>query len=82
MTLTLDDILDDQGNIRPLAKLEREIILLALKHCEGNIRAVKRGLKLGRSTLYRKLSEQDRKQARSLRYADSSATVENAAGAV
>nr|WP_321455900.1 sigma-54 dependent transcriptional regulator [uncultured Cohaesibacter sp.] len=50
-------ILDEQGNIRPLAELEAEIIKRALEHHEYRMSDVARRLAIGRSTLYRKLKE-------------------------
>ena len=50
-------LLDDQGNIRPLADLEAEIIERALKHHDNRMSTVARRLGIGRSTLYRKLKD-------------------------
>ena len=50
-------ILDDNGNIRPLADLESDIIARALKHHDYRMSDVARRLGIGRSTLYRKLKD-------------------------
>ena len=50
-------LLDEQGNIRPLADLEAEIIKRALEHHDYRMSDVARRLSIGRSTLYRKLKE-------------------------
>ena len=50
-------LLDEQGNIRPLAELEAEIIKRALEHHDYRMSDVARRLSIGRSTLYRKLKE-------------------------
>ena len=50
-------VLDDRGNVRPLAELEQETILLAIDHYGGQMSEVARRLGIGRSTLYRKLKE-------------------------
>ena len=50
-------LLDDDGNIRPLAELEAEIIKRALVHHDHRMSDIARRLKIGRSTLYRKLKE-------------------------
>lgn len=50
-------LLDEEGNIRPLAELESEIIKRALFHHDYRMSDIARKLKIGRSTLYRKLKE-------------------------
>ena len=50
-------ILDDHGNIRPLAEMEAEIITRALEHHDYRMSDIARRLGIGRSTLYRKLKE-------------------------
>ena len=52
-------ILDEEGNIRPLAELEAEIIRRALMHHNYRMSDIARKLGIGRSTLYRKLKEYD-----------------------
>ncbi|OPF92419.1 Regulatory protein AtoC [Rhodopseudomonas palustris] len=49
--LTADD------EVRPLDEMEREIIRFAISHYRGQMSEVARRLKIGRSTLYRKLDE-------------------------
>ena len=50
-------MLRDDGEMRPLAEIENEIIRFALTHYRGQMSEVARRLKIGRSTLYRKLDE-------------------------
>jgi DNA-binding NtrC family response regulator len=50
---------DAEGHVRPFAEIEREIIVNALRHYEGQMTEVARRLGIGRSTLYRKLKELD-----------------------
>ena len=45
------------GELRALADLEREMIVLALQHYRGRMSEAARRLGIGRSTLYRKLRE-------------------------
>jgi DNA-binding NtrC family response regulator len=45
------------GEIRPLDQLEAEIIQFAITHYRGQMSEVARRLKIGRSTLYRKLDD-------------------------
>jgi DNA-binding NtrC family response regulator len=45
------------GDVRPLEELESEIIRFAISHYRGQMSEVARRLKIGRSTLYRKLDE-------------------------
>jgi DNA-binding NtrC family response regulator len=49
--------LDDQGVMREMIALEEEIIRFAITHHKGQMSNVARRLGIGRSTLYRKLSE-------------------------
>ena len=44
-------------NVRPLEEIEADIIRLAIGHYRGRMTEVARRLGIGRSTLYRKLSE-------------------------
>jgi DNA-binding NtrC family response regulator len=44
-------------DIRPLEEIEADIIRFALQHYRGHMSEVSRRLKIGRSTLYRKLKE-------------------------
>ena len=50
-------MLTDGGEVRPLEELESEIIRFAISHYRGQMSEVARRLKIGRSTLYRKLDE-------------------------
>jgi len=46
---------DAQGEVRPLEDIEREVIRFAIAHYREQMSEVARRLKIGRSTLYRKL---------------------------
>jgi DNA-binding NtrC family response regulator len=46
---------DAQGEVRPLEEIEREAIRFAIAHYHEQMSEVARRLKIGRSTLYRKL---------------------------
>ena len=46
---------DPNGHVRPLEEIERETIRFAIGHHRGQMSEVARRLKIGRSTLYRKL---------------------------
>ncbi len=50
-------MLKDDGEMRPLAEIEAEIIRFAVAHYRGQMSEVARRMKIGRSTLYRKLDE-------------------------
>jgi len=50
-------MLSGTGEVRPLEEMETEIIRLAISHYRGQMSEVPRWLKIGRSTLYRKLDE-------------------------
>jgi DNA-binding NtrC family response regulator len=50
-------MLNSSGDMRPLEELEGEIIRFAIAHYRGQMSEVARRLKIGRSTLYRKLDE-------------------------
>ena len=52
-----DRFLDGNGEVAALTDLERELIAFALQHYGGRMSRVARALKIGRSTLYRKLRE-------------------------
>ncbi|MDR3473183.1 MAG: sigma-54 dependent transcriptional regulator [Devosia sp.] len=54
---TPDRFLTSQGEVTPLAELERELILFALKRYGGRMSRMARALGIGRSTLYRKLRD-------------------------
>ena len=48
-------LLDPSGEVRPLEEIESELIRFAITHYRGQMSEVARRLKIGRSTLYRKL---------------------------
>jgi DNA-binding NtrC family response regulator len=48
-------LLDDAGEMRPLEEFEAELIRYAVTHYRGQMSEVARRLRIGRSTLYRKL---------------------------
>jgi DNA-binding NtrC family response regulator len=50
-------MLTASGEVRPLEDMETEIIRFAISHYRGQMSEVARRLKIGRSTLYRKLDE-------------------------
>jgi DNA-binding NtrC family response regulator len=50
-------MLTNTGEMRPLEEMETEIIRFAISHYRGQMSEVARRLKIGRSTLYRKLDE-------------------------
>lgn len=50
-------MLKSDGEMRPLEEMEAEIIRFAVTHYRGQMSEVARRLKIGRSTLYRKLDE-------------------------
>jgi DNA-binding NtrC family response regulator len=50
-------MLTNEGEVRPLEELESEIIRFAIAHYRGQMSEVARRLKIGRSTLYRKIDE-------------------------
>ena len=52
-----DRFLDESGDLRSLAEVERDLIAFALERCKGRMARVARLLGIGRSTLYRKLKD-------------------------
>jgi DNA-binding NtrC family response regulator len=48
-------LVDRGGDVRPLEEIERDVIRFAIAHYRGQMSEVARRLKIGRSTLYRKL---------------------------
>jgi DNA-binding NtrC family response regulator len=50
-------MLTANGEVRSLEEMEHEIIRFAISHYRGQMSEVARRLKIGRSTLYRKLDE-------------------------
>jgi DNA-binding NtrC family response regulator len=55
MTLPSLQLTDARGDVRPLEEIEREVIRFAIAHYNEQMSEVARRLKIGRSTLYRKL---------------------------
>jgi len=51
------ELLDAHGEIRPLDEMENEILRFAITHYHGQMSEVARRLRIGRSTLYRKLKD-------------------------
>jgi DNA-binding NtrC family response regulator len=49
------NMLDSEGDIRPLEEIEADAIRFAIAHYRGQMSEVARRLRIGRSTLYRKL---------------------------
>jgi DNA-binding NtrC family response regulator len=56
-TIQPDRFLDPVGEVTALAEIERAAIVFAIAHYGGRMSRVARALKIGRSTLYRKLHE-------------------------
>jgi len=50
-------LLDEHGDVRDIEELEADIIRFAKAHYRGHLTEVARRLKIGRSTLYRKLKQ-------------------------
>jgi DNA-binding NtrC family response regulator len=50
-------LLDKDGHLRPLSSIEEEVIRFGLKRYHGKISVIAKRLKLGRSTLYRKMMD-------------------------
>jgi DNA-binding NtrC family response regulator len=50
-------LVDAAGNVRPLDEIEAEVIRFAIARYRGQMSEVARRLRIGRSTLYRKLEE-------------------------
>ncbi|MGE3150282.1 MAG: sigma-54-dependent transcriptional regulator, partial [Pseudorhodoplanes sp.] len=48
-------LLNSEGQVRPLEEIEAELIRFAIGHYDGQMSEVARRLRIGRSTLYRKL---------------------------
>ena len=48
-------LLDERDHVRPLDEIEAEVIRFAIAHYRGQMSEVARKLRIGRSTLYRKL---------------------------
>lgn len=56
-------IVDTRGDIQPLEVIEKEVIIRAIELYHGQMSEVARRLKIGRSTLYRKLERYGLKPA-------------------
>ena len=54
---------DNEGHVRPLEAIEGDVIRHALKHYDGQMSEIARRLKIGRSTLYRKIGELEEEDA-------------------
>jgi DNA-binding NtrC family response regulator len=52
---TAVSLLDAAGECRPLDEVERDVLRFAIAHYRGQMSEVARRLRIGRSTLYRKL---------------------------
>ena len=50
-------LMNDEAHVRPLADVEADAIRHAVKYYRGQMSEVARRLRIGRSTLYRKLDE-------------------------
>ena len=50
-------LLDDKGDVRPLAEIEEQVIRFALDHYRSHMTEMARKLGIGRSTRYRKLKD-------------------------
>ncbi|MES1155282.1 MAG: helix-turn-helix domain-containing protein, partial [Pseudorhodoplanes sp.] len=48
-------LLDANGQVRPIEDIESDVIRFAINHYRGQMSEVARRLRIGRSTLYRKL---------------------------
>jgi len=48
-------LLDSKGQVRPIEEIESDVIRFAINHYRGQMSEVARRLRIGRSTLYRKL---------------------------
>ena len=54
-------VFKDDGEMRELVEVERDLLQLAIDHYDGHMSEVSRRLGIGRSTLYRKVREYDLK---------------------
>ena len=52
-------VFGDDGEMRPMEEIERDLLQLAIDHYDGHMSEVSRRLGIGRSTLYRKVREFD-----------------------
>ena len=60
-------LLDADGDVRPLEEIEADVIRFAIAHYRGQMSEVARRLRIGRSTLYRKLESLGLAQPRTIR---------------
>ncbi len=61
-------LIGEDGEVRPLEEMEAETIRFAISHYRGQMSEVARRLKIGRSTLYRKLDEADTDAAKASQF--------------
>ena len=66
-------LIDAHGDVRPLEDIEREVIRFAIAHYREQMSEVARRLKIGRSTLYRKLEGLGLDEGRAKREAENAA---------
>ena len=52
-------VFDEDGHVRSLEDVERDLLALAIEHYDGHMSEISRRLGIGRSTLYRKVREYD-----------------------
>jgi DNA-binding NtrC family response regulator len=64
-------LLDDSGEVRPLEDIESEALRFAIAHYRGQMSEVARRLRIGRSTLYRRLESLGLEQGADVGTADS-----------
>src|SRR5215467_7517801 len=57
ITQTVEQVLHPESTIKPLAEIEKEAILTALRIFDGDKLATATALGIGKTTLYRKLTE-------------------------
>jgi len=51
------DLLNAHGDVRTMDEIEAEVIRFAIAHYRGQMSEIARRLRIGRSTLYRKLDQ-------------------------
>ena len=56
--MSIVNLLDERGELRPLGAIEADIIRFATTYYKGQMSMVARRLQIGRSTLYRKRAVQ------------------------
>ncbi len=67
-------LVDGAGHVRPMEEIEADLIRYAISHYQGQMSEVARRLRIGRSTLYRKLETLGLTDAEAPDRADSSVT--------